>query len=139
MKPVKFSKRADCHWHLSEILKCQGEFGNEEGEESARKQIIEFLGDDEAKYYDYLEDFLDRTFEQKCPLRMAIFQYLCAKHQICYTKAPAYMDFMYRIRESYTDLINDEAEYYYLSDETKNKLSENENLRICFEMIKKIF
>lgn len=124
MRPLNFSMRAGCHWHLSEILR----FEKKLGDEAAKEKIVDFL-DGNADFYDQLEDFLDCVFEHRCAARMAVFQYLCAKHRICYTDAPAYMDFMLKTYESYTDLINDESEYWYLSEETKNKLSENENLK----------
>lgn len=123
MEPVKFSMREGCHWHLSEILRVEKEFGNEAKDE----KIIEFL-DDDTRFYEQLEDFLDLVFEQKCAASMAVFQYLCAKHCICYTKVPAYMHYMPKTYEGYDDLNNDCAEHYYLSEDTKNKLSAAEQL-----------
>lgn len=126
MRPVNFSMREGCHWHLSEILKAEKEFGDD----AARNKILEFLNlEDSDGYYDYLVDFLDCVFEQSCAARMAVFQYLCAKYRICYTEAPAYMYYMPNtVYNSYTDLLNDEVERPFLSDETKNKLSTAEQL-----------
>lgn len=126
MRPVNFSMRERCHWHLSEILKAEKEFGDD----AAKNKILEFLNlEDSDYYYDYLVDFLDCVFEQSCAARMAVFQYLCAKYRICYTEAPAYMYYMPNtVYNSYTDLLNDEVERPFLSDETKNKLSKVEQL-----------
>lgn len=126
MRPVNFSMREGCHWHLSEILKAEKEFGDD----AAKNKILEFLNlEDSDYYYDYLVDFLDCVFEQRCAARMAVFQYLCAKYRICYTEAPAYMYYMPNtVYNSYTDLLNDEVERPFLSDETKNKLSKVEQL-----------
>lgn len=125
MRPVNFSKRAGCHWHLSEILKAE-EFGYK----AVENKIIEFLDLEGSRdYYDFLEEFLRSVFEQECAASMAVFQYLCAKHRICYTEAPAYMHYMPKMMyNSYADLLNDENEYPYLSDEVKNKLDEYEKL-----------
>lgn len=129
MRPVNFSKRAGCHWHLSEILRVEKEFGKDAKDE----KIIEFL-DDDKRFYEQLEDFLDLVFEEKCAASMAVFQYFCAKYRICYSYAPAYMDYMPKLYENYDDLNDDIAEYRYLSTETKNKLKENEKLEeVCKE------
>lgn len=126
MRPVNFSMREGCHWHLSEILKAEKEFGHK----AAENKIIEFLDlEDGRDYYGFLEEFLCSVFEQECAARMAVFQYLCAKHRICYTEAPAYMHYMPNMTyDSYTGLLNDENEYPYLSNEVKNKLAEYEKL-----------
>lgn len=126
MRPVNFSMREGCHWHLSEILKAEKEFGYK----AAENKIIEFLNLEGSRdYYGFLEEFLRDVFEQECAASMAVFQYLCAKHRICYTEAPAYMHYMPNMMyNSYADLLNDENEYSYLSNEVKNKLAEYEKL-----------
>ena len=126
MRPIKFSMREGCHWHLSEILRVEKEFGDK----AAENKIIEFLDlEGNEDYYDFLVDFLVSVFEQECAARMAVFQYICAKYRICYTEAPAYMHYMPNMMyDSYTGLLNDENERPYLSDEVKNKLAEYEKL-----------
>lgn len=127
MRPVNFSMREGCHWHLSEIFKAEKEFGRI----GVENKIIEFLDlEGKEEYYTYLEDFLQNVFEQNCAARMAVFQYLCAQYRICYTEAPAYLHYMPNMMryDSYTGLLNDEDEYPYLSNEVKNKLAEYEKL-----------
>lgn len=134
MEPVNFSMRSGCHWHLSEILKAE----KEAGYKGAREKILEFLDDSEG-YYDYLVDFLYAVFRQECATRMAVFQYLCAQNRICYTKAPAYMDFMPKVYNGCDDLNNDRVESYYLSYATKEKLRENEKLEAACKKWEKMY